>query len=119
MTLPHFSPVYERWVPVLVRVVFGLVFLMSAFFKIPGTEMFAMQVQMSGAVGIPFPYIAVLLAFALEVVAGIALVIGWHTRTAAILLALFVMLIAAFFYRNLADQTVFAGFMSCVVQIAG
>lgn len=119
MTLPHFSPVYERWVPVLVRIVFGLVFLMSAFFKIPGSESFSMQVAMSGTAGIPFPFVAVILAFVLEVIAGVALVIGWQTRTAAIALAVFVALIAAFFYRNLADQMVFAGFMSCVTQIAG
>lgn len=110
---------YERWAPVVARVIMGLIFLMSAYYKIPGTESFAMQVGMSGAVGIPLPYLAVLAAFALEVVAGVALVIGWHTRTAAIALAVFVLLIALFFYRDWTDQTVFAGFMSCVVQIIG
>lgn len=119
MILPHFSPAYERWAPVLVRVIFGLTFLMSAYYKIPGTETFSMQVAMSGDVGIPFPLIAVILAFVLEVVGGIALVIGWQTRTFAIALAAFVALIAAFFYRNLGDQAVFGLFMSCVTQIAG
>lgn len=119
MTLPHVSPVYENWAPVVARVVSGLIFLMSAFYKIPGTESFLMQVEMSGAAGIPFPFVAVLLAFVLEVVAGIALVIGWHTRTAAVLLAAFVLLIAAFFYRDLSDQATFGLFMSCITQVAG
>jgi len=119
MRLPHFSTAYEHWVPVAVRVIFGLVFLMSAYYKIPGTETFLMQVGMSGAVGIPFPLVAVVLAFILEVIGGVALVIGWKTRTFAALLALFVLLIAAFFYRNLADQAIFASFMSCVTQAAG
>ena len=74
---------------------------------------------MSGAVGIPLPYVAVLLAFVLEVIAGIALVVGWHARTAAIVLAAFVALIAFFFYRDLSDQATFASFMSCITQIAG
>ena len=117
MTLPHYSPAYETWAPVVARVVMGLIFLMSAYYKLPWTESFAMQVGMSGAVGIPFPYLAVLAAFALEVIAGVALVVGWHTRTAAIALAGFVLLIALFFYRGWSDQAVFAGFMSCVVQI--
>lgn len=119
MKLPHFSTAYENWVPVIVRIIFGLVFLMSAYFKIPGTESFAMQVGMSADVGIPLPFIAVLLAFILEVVGGVALVVGWQTRTFAILLAGFVMLVAVFFYRDLSDQVTFGYFMSCLTQAAG
>jgi putative oxidoreductase len=119
MKLPHYSKVYETWAPVIARVVFGGVFLMSAYFKIPGTEMFSMQVGMSEAVGIPFAYAAVVLAFILEVVAGVALIIGWQVRTFALLLAGFVMLIALFFYRNLADQATFALFMNCLTLTAG
>ncbi len=114
MKLPHFSATYENIASASARIILGLVFLMSAAFKIPGTAMFAMQVEMSGAAGIPLPLAAVALAFMLELLGGIALVIGWHTRTAAVLLAGFVMLIAFFFYRNLSDQAVFAQFMSCV-----
>lgn len=119
MPLPHYSIAYERWAPVVVRVLFGLVFLMSAYFKIPGTESFMMQVEMSAAVGIPFAYLAVLLAFILEVVGGAALVVGYHTRTAAAALAVFVLLIAAFFYRDLSDQVTFGYFMSCLTQAGG
>lgn len=116
----YFSPAYENWAAAAARIIFGLVFLMGAFFKIPGTDSFAMQVEMSGAVGIPLPLVAVTLAFILELVGGVALVIGWQTRLAALALAAFVMLVAFFFYRNIgADQTVFAGFMSCVIQSAG
>jgi putative oxidoreductase len=118
MKLPLFSAVYESWAATVARIIFGLVFLMSASFKIPGTESFAMQVEMSAGVGIPFPYIAVVLALILEVVAGIALVIGYHTRIAALLLAGFVMLIALFFYRDLSDQATFGLFMSCLTESA-
>ena len=116
MTLPHYSSAYENWAPVVARVIMGLIFLMSAYYKIPGTESFAMQVGMSGSVGIPLPYIAVLLAFVLEVVGGIALVVGWQTRTVALALGAFVMLIAVYFYRDWSNQATFGGFISCVTQ---
>lgn len=118
MKLPLFSPVYEAWAPTIARVIFGLVFLMSAYYKIPGSESFAMQVEMSAGAGIPFPLVAVTLAFVFEVVAGIALVVGWQTRIFALLLAGFVMLIALFFFRNLSDQATFGLFMSCVTEAA-
>ncbi len=119
MTLPHYSKVYETWAPVIARVIFGGVFLMSASYKIPGTEMFTMQVGMSEAAGIPLPLVAVTLAFILEVVAGVALVIGWQVRTFAVLLAGFVVLVALFFYRNLADQAILTLFMNCVTLTSG
>lgn len=119
MVLPHQTAVYEMWAPVVVRVISGFVFLLSAYYKIPGSETFAMQVEMSGTVGIPLPYFAVLAAFLLEIVAGVALIIGWHARTAAMLLAAFVLLIAIFFYRDWSNQANFGLFMSCLTQIAG
>lgn len=119
MALPPHMGVYERWVPVVVRIFFGLVFLMSAFFKIPGTESFIMQVEMSGNVGIPFPLVAVTLAFILEVIGAVGLILGWQTRTLSFLLAGFVLLIAIFFYRHISDQAVFAQFMSCLAEAAG
>jgi len=119
MKLPHLTRPYEVWAPVIGRILFGLLFLNSAFYKIPGTEMFNMQVEMSAAVGIPFAMIAVTLAFVLEVIAGVALVIGWNTRTAAASLIVFVVLIAAFFGRNLADQVQMMTFFACLQIIAG
>ena len=119
MTLPHLTRPYEQWAPVVARVIFGALFLQSAFYKIPGTEMFAAQVEMSAAVGIPFAMIAVTLAFVLEVVAGIALVVGYNTRTAAAALIVFVALIAFLFGRNLADQMQMMTFFSCIQLIAG
>jgi putative oxidoreductase len=118
MVLPPYGRAYENWAPTLARVIFGLTFLMSAFYKIPGTETFAMQVQMSGAVGIPFPLVAVALAFILEVVGGIGLIIGWQTRPLALLLAGFVLLIALFFFRNLSDQATMGQFISCIGEVA-
>lgn len=119
MTLPHLTRPYETWAPVVARVLFGLLFLNSAFWKIPGTEMFTMQVAGAEAVGLPFATVAVFLAFVLEVVAGLMLVFGYKTRTAAAVLMVFVFLILVFYGRNLADQTQMMTFFSCLQVIAG
>lgn len=119
MKLPPFTHWYERWIPVIARVLLGLVFLMSAFYKIPGTESFAMEVGMTGAAGVPLPMIAVLLAFLLEASGGIALVIGWHARTFAFPLAMFSLLLGFVFYHNVADQATMGMFISCVTLMAG
>jgi putative oxidoreductase len=115
----QYIELYEKWVPVVARIIFGLTFLMSAYYKIPGSESFAMQVGMSDGAGIPFAYVAVLLAFALELVGGLALVLGWQTRLFSFLLAGFVMLIALFFFRNWSDQQTMGNFISCCIEAAG
>jgi putative oxidoreductase len=115
----QYIELYEKWVPVVARTIFGLSFLMSAYYKLPGSESFAMQVGMSDAAGIPLAYYAVVLAFLLELVGGIALIIGWKTRLFAFLLAGFVMLIALFFFRDWSDQQTMGNFISCCIEAAG
>ncbi len=119
MTFPFHLRAYETWAPVVARIAFGLLFLQGAFYKIPGSDMFAMQVTQSEAAGIPFAMIAVTLAFILELVAGLMLVFGFMSRLAAFVLILFVALIAFFFGRNLADMQSFMTLMSCIQLIAG
>lgn len=119
MQLPHFSRVYEAWAPVAARVLFGLQFLMGAAFKIPGTQSFAMESSMTAATGWPFATASVFLAFVLELVAGLCLVIGWHTRTAAFILSLFTLLLAFVFYRNVSDPMTMGMFVSHLAFVAG
>lgn len=110
---------FIAWAPVVGRILLGVIFLHSAYYKIPGSELFGFQVEASAAAGIPFPALAVLLAFLLEVVAGIALIIGWYTRQAAAALIGFVILIALFFVRDISDQMQMITLFSCLELIAG
>ncbi len=48
--------------------------------------------------GLPLPEVGAALAIAVEILAGIALVVGWKTRWAALLLAVFT-LVATFFFH--------------------
>lgn len=117
--LPHNATWYRNWAPVLARLIFGATFLMGAYYKIPSTESFQMEVAMSAAAGIPLATIAVPLAFLLELFGGLALIFGIGTRLAAFLLTPFVLLIALFFFRDWSNQAMFAEFMSCMTLIAG
>ena len=119
MTLPFLTRPYETWAPLIGRILFGAVFLVGAAFKIPGTPGFTAEVGMAAAAGIPVAVVAVFLAFILEVVAGVSIIIGWQTRLFAFLLVLFTVLLTAIFYRNLSDIMVFGMFMSHLGLIAG
>lgn len=119
MTLPHQTRAYETWAPVVGRIFLAVPFLMAAAFKVPGTDMFAMQVAASAAVGIPLPEVAVTLAFILEVVGGIALIIGWKTRLFAFLLVLFTALVTLLFHFNFSDPMKAGEFISHLAMIGG
>jgi putative oxidoreductase len=119
MALPHFSRPYETWAPFVARLLFGFQFLLGAFFKIPGTPGFAGEVAMSAQMGLPFATYFVALAFLLEVVCGVALIIGWHTRHAAMVLAVFTLALAVIFYSNLSDLMTMGMFVSHLGFIAG
>ena len=119
MILINHLRAYENWVPVVARVLFGLEFLMGAAVKIPGTQSFFMEVGMTGAAGVPFPLIAVALAFVLELSAGLAMVVGWHAREAALVLAVFALALALIFFHTFADQTQVAEFINTIALMAG
>lgn len=119
MTLPHFSRPYETWAPFVARLLFGGTFLMGAAFKIPTTQGFGMEVAMSAQMGLPYATYFVAVAFLLEVVAGVALIIGWHTRHAAMVLAVFTLALAIIFYSNFSDPMIMGEFVSHLGLIAG
>lgn len=94
-------------------------FLMGAAFKAPGTQGFVMESGMTAAMGVPYASIFVALAFLLEVVGGVCIIIGWHTRAAAFVLAAFTLALALIFYTNFSDQMVMGEFISHLGLIAG
>lgn len=119
MTLPHQYRAYEKWAPVAARVLIAVAFLVGAFFKLPGTDGFAMESQMTADAGVPFADIAVFLAFILEVAGGIALIVGYKTRLVAFVLTLFVILLTAIFHMNFADPMTLGAFVSHLSLIGG
>ena len=96
----------DRYLHLLGRILLALIFLMSAFGKIsnPAGTMKYME-----AMGVPgmllWPTIAV------ELLGGLAIVVGYKTRYAALALAGFCVVSALLFHRNFGDQMQMVNFL--------
>jgi putative oxidoreductase len=80
----------------LSRLLLAAVFLPAGIGKITG---FAGTAGYIASVGMPMPTVAAAVAIAVEVLGGLALIVGFGTRWAALALALFT-LVASFFFHN-------------------
>jgi len=88
------------------RVLLALMFLVAGLNKISGYAGMQGYMESMGVPGVLLP-----LVIALEIVGGLALMLGWHTRLTAFLLAGFTLLATAIFHSNLGDQTQMLFFM--------
>lgn len=77
------------------RVLLALLFLPAGIGKITG---FAGTVGYIASVGLPLPALGAVIALVVEIVGGVALIAGFGTRIAALILALFT-LVASFFFH--------------------
>ncbi len=77
------------------RLLMASLFLPAGIAKLTG---FAATVGYIASVGMPMPAVSAVIALIVEVAGGIALVIGFGTRTAALVLAVFT-LVASFFFH--------------------
>lgn len=82
----HNSKTFQDWGILILRVVVGLVFMVHG-----GQKLFLMGIGGTagffGSLGVPLPQIAALLVIAVELVGGLALLVGIGTRYVAALLA--------------------------------
>jgi putative oxidoreductase len=78
------------------RLLLAVLFLPAGIGKLTG---FAGTVGYISSVGLPMPQVAAALALVVEILGGVALIAGYGTRLAAIVLALFT-LVASFFFHN-------------------
>ena len=79
----------------LARLLLAALFLPAGISKIGG---FAGTAGYIGSVGLPMPELGAAIAIAVEVLGGIALIMGFGTRWAALALAVFT-LVASFFFH--------------------
>jgi putative oxidoreductase len=77
------------------RILLGIVFIPAGFSKIGG---FTGTAGYIASKGLPLPEVGAALAIVVEIVAGIALVVGWKTRWAALALAVFTLVASVFFH---------------------
>lgn len=107
---------FERYAPLVGRIMMGGLFLMSGFSKIAAP---VPTLGYIGAVGLPAPQVALGIAILIEVVGGLMLLLGFRMRLAAIVLALFTLATAAIFHSNFADQNQLIHFLKNVAIAGG
>ena len=96
------------------RVLISLMFVMSGFSKISGYAGTQGYMESQGVPGSLLP-----LVILLEIAGGIAVIIGWKTKYAALALAGFCVLSAALFHANFADQMQMIMFMKNIAIAGG
>ncbi|MEI6732629.1 MAG: DoxX family protein [Comamonadaceae bacterium] len=78
------------------RVLIALLFLPAGIMKVAG---FAGAAGYIASAGLPFPELGALIAIAVEVGGGLALLLGFQTRLAALLMAVFTVVAGLFFHK--------------------
>ena len=96
------------------RVLISLMFVTSGLSKISGYAATQGYMDAMGVPGMLLP-----LVIAVEVLGGVAVILGWHTRVAAFLLAGFSLLSAILFHANFGDQMQMTMFMKNLAIAGG
>ncbi len=86
---------YQNTLNLLGRLLIVALFLPAGIAKLGG---FAGTVGYIGSVGLPAPTIAAALAVVIEVAGAVALLVGYQTRLAALVLAVFTLFASIFFH---------------------
>lgn len=100
----------NQWVncyaPLMGRILVGGYFLASGILKTLYIEGFVASVS---STGLPMPELVAVAAIAIEVAFGIALVVGYYTRFAALALTVWIIAASGFFPDNLLKNLAIAG----------
>lgn len=83
-------------IAVIGRVLLAAMFVLAGFDKISGLEGTAGYIS---SVGLPFPELLTILTIAVEIGAGLALIVGFQARIAALLLAGFTLAASVLFHN--------------------
>jgi len=103
----------ERSLNLAGRILLAHIFILSGLGKISGYAGTAAYMESMGVPGALLPVV-----IAVELLGGVALVVGYQTRWAALGLAVFSILSALIFHNNFADQAQLINFMKNL-SIAG
>jgi putative oxidoreductase len=86
----------KDWAALLGRMLLVILFFISGFGKIPGYEGTAAYIASEG---LPMPHVLAAISIVIELGGAIAIVLGWKTRFAAAVLALFMIVITPAFHK--------------------
>jgi putative oxidoreductase len=91
----------NSFTPLAGRILMSVIFLISGFFKIGG---YSQMVAFAASKGLPMAGIAIACAAALELAAGLGILIGFQTKIAAWLLFLYLIPTTLIFHNFWAEQ---------------
>jgi putative oxidoreductase len=103
-------------VPAIGRLLIAAIFLLSGVGKIFNPE--GTQAYIAAA-GLPLPVVSYVIALVVEVGGGLLLLLGYRTRLAALVLAVFTLLAAVGFHHNFADQNQMIHFLKNLAIAGG
>ena len=89
----------DKYLPVIGRIMLAQIFLLAGINKISG---YAGTQGYMDSMGVPGSLLP--LVILVEIVGGLALIVGWQTRLASLALAGFTLVAAFLFHFNLSDQ---------------
>jgi putative oxidoreductase len=104
----------EKISQLVARVFLGHIFLLAGLSKIGSYEGTAGYMEAMGVPGGLLP-----LVIALEVIGGLAIIVGWKTKWTSIALAGFSVVAAVIFHNNFGDQTQMIFFMKNIAIAGG
>lgn len=90
---------FNKYIELGGRILLASLFLLSGLSKISG---YGATAGYMAAMGVSAALLPIVIAT--EVLGSVAIIVGWHTRIAAFLLAGFTLLAAALFHNKLGDQ---------------
>ncbi|QDF37494.1 DoxX family protein [Bradyrhizobium symbiodeficiens] len=103
-------------VPLVGRVFLSAIFLLSGIGKLTTPEVTTGYIA---SAGLPFPWVGLAIAVVIEIGGSIALILGYQTRIAAVILAVFTLATAFAFHNQFADQNQFIHFLKNVAIAGG
>jgi putative oxidoreductase len=112
--MPKLERAMENLLNLAARVLMAQIFIISGYGKITG---YAATQGYMASMGVPGALLP-LVIFA-ELAGGLAILFGFKTRWAAAGLAVFTLLSAVIFHRNISDQTQFIHFMKNLGMTGG
>ena len=98
------------------RILIAVLFLLSGLGKAAAPA--ATQGYIA-AVGLPAPMLAYFGSMTVELVGSVLLIVGYRVRAVAVGMAIFTLLTAVFFHRNLADQNQMIHFFKNIAITGG
>jgi len=88
--------VQKDWAALLGRIILAVMFVVSGFGKLTG---FDGTVGYIASKGLPMPQVLAAIAILIELGGGLAIVIGWKTRWAALAFIVFLLVITPIFHN--------------------